>query len=660
MLKIQASNLVLAFLIFVGITLASASAKEPVPVVLIFDSSGSMAAKLPDGRSKIEAARTIVADTLNKWPTDGKLALVAYGHRRKNDCSDIETILKMAPVSGHAIEKSLAALRPRGKTPISQSLRMAAGMLPQSGGAIVLVSDGIDTCNADPCAEAAALKNANAKLIIHVVGFGLAMGEAKKLSCIADQTGGKFFDVNNATELADSLSTVTNEIVEPAPPPPIEILPPSAPVPQTPILEIPKAPEIVRVSLVARAGELGPIVNAPVHWIVQSADGNLVYEGDSRGLFLDLAVGQYNVTAEAANTRGAAQIKVEGKIGEIHDVNVIAGRLDLSVVTNLSNASLDDVTAAGLKWTLTPMEGQTAITMPTVARPSLLLAPGLYKVDAQLKGLFAHDEVRIASGTATAVQLDFKLGTVVLEAAMEPTGPEITDATLLRWKIGNAGAEQSIVGQARPRLLLQEGTYPVMLNIAGSDVAATATVSSNAEKIVRVIVGGGEIALSARLGPQSPALDDWRDAFWTLNYIVKDTSVKPLELQEAAPLLPLFPGTWRVRIASGTVFSEQDVVVIPGKRAPIVFILNAARLTLGTAHNSGPSATNIVFSIFAVSADGVVAQEPVFRSGSSDTVSTILSQGHWHVIVADSESRQGEADLILQAGENRRTEINLR
>ena len=55
----------------------------------------------------------------------------------------------------------IASLMARGKTPLSASLRHAAAVLPPGGSSIILVSDGLDTCDADPCAEAAALTTAN-------------------------------------------------------------------------------------------------------------------------------------------------------------------------------------------------------------------------------------------------------------------------------------------------------------------------------------------------------------------------------------------------------------------------------------------------------------------------------------------------------------------
>src|SRR5215207_4420824 len=75
-------------------TAAGAGAESQAPAVIIIDSSGSMAAKMPDGRTKLDAARAVVAATIEKWPAGGQLAAIAYGHRRKSDCSDIETILE--------------------------------------------------------------------------------------------------------------------------------------------------------------------------------------------------------------------------------------------------------------------------------------------------------------------------------------------------------------------------------------------------------------------------------------------------------------------------------------------------------------------------------------------------------------------------------------
>lgn len=667
-----ACRLLLATLAGLLIVTNARAETKTMPAALIFDSSGSMAARGPDGRTKLDEARAVVASVLQKWPSDGELAVLAYGHRRKSDCSDIETIVPMGAVAPETVRKTLARLKARGKTPLSQSLRRAAALLPAGGGAVVLVSDGIETCDADPCAVAAALKKANAELMIHVVGFGLAKGEAAQLNCIAESAGGRFFDAGTAADLASALTKVVETVAAgppppapkpapPAPPPPPTKLESATPAPNPPPTPAPELPRVVRVGLVAVAGGLGRIVDAPVRWTVRDGQGKSVYEGESRALSLDLAAGQYVVAAEAANARGETAIAVTGAEGQSFDIAVQAGRLDLSLVPNKTAAPFTDLEAAGIVWTLEPKGGQGAVAVPPIARPSLLLAPGRYAVRAHLKGLTATAEVDVAFGASTALSLDFKLGTLVLEAALTANEPAITDAVMLGWRVGEGDKAQSIAGQARPRLVLPEGTYPVVLSIAGGEVKATAEVRADEERTVRVNVGGGELALSARLAPKSPPFEDWHDALWTVTGEEGLAKGKVIELPVAAPSVPVPPGRWRVTVQSGTVTAEREVTVGPGGTVPLSVDLDAARVTIHAAPAAGAEpAANTVFTASALGADGTPADPPAYSGGASEEVSTILGAGRWRVLADDSNGRHSQADLELGAGEERRLDLLLK
>ena len=93
---------------------------------MIVDSSGSMAARIGN-ETRLDAARRVLLDQVAGWKPDARLALVAYGHRRESDCRDIETIIPLGAIDLATTKRRLAELRARGRTPLSASLRHAAG-----------------------------------------------------------------------------------------------------------------------------------------------------------------------------------------------------------------------------------------------------------------------------------------------------------------------------------------------------------------------------------------------------------------------------------------------------------------------------------------------------------------------------------------------------
>ena len=46
-----------------------------------------------DGRPKLEIAREAVADVVTRLPAEQELGLIAYGHRSKGNCGDIELLV---------------------------------------------------------------------------------------------------------------------------------------------------------------------------------------------------------------------------------------------------------------------------------------------------------------------------------------------------------------------------------------------------------------------------------------------------------------------------------------------------------------------------------------------------------------------------------------
>ena len=186
------------------------SAQENPRTILVLDGSGSMWGQI-DGRAKIEIAQTVMGDLLAALPGDQELGLTAYGHRTKGDCSDIETLVAPGAGTRDAIAAAVNGIQPRGKTPMTDAVTAAAEALryTEEKATVILVSDGIETCNPDPCAAARALEQAGAEFTVHVVGFDVSDPEAlEQMQCLAEETGGRFLTAANAGELGEALTEV--------------------------------------------------------------------------------------------------------------------------------------------------------------------------------------------------------------------------------------------------------------------------------------------------------------------------------------------------------------------------------------------------------------------------------------------------------------------
>lgn len=188
--------------------------------IIILDASGSMWAQI-EGKTRIEIARDTLSKVLSGVPAELELGFMAYGHRTKGDCTDIEMLV--APEAGTAdrIIGAAMSLNPRGKTPLSDAVRQAAEQLQytEDQATVVLITDGIETCNADPCALATELEAAGVDLTVNVVGFGLSDADGATVQCLAENTGGIYITADDQEGLEDAIDVAVNDLPPPEPEP---------------------------------------------------------------------------------------------------------------------------------------------------------------------------------------------------------------------------------------------------------------------------------------------------------------------------------------------------------------------------------------------------------------------------------------------------------
>lgn len=219
-MKIAASTLLGSLLLSLT---ASTAAHEATLVVL--DASGSMWGQI-EGRPKLEIARDTLAGALAALPAQSEVGLMAYGHRRRGDCNDIELIVPPAVGSGDAINVAVRDMKFQGMTPLTESVRRAAVALryTERAARVVLITDGVETCDADPCALGEALAASGVDFIAHVVGFGLSEQEGRQVACLAENTGGRYLQADDPVGLQAALQQAMIE----TPPPPAQPIPEAA------------------------------------------------------------------------------------------------------------------------------------------------------------------------------------------------------------------------------------------------------------------------------------------------------------------------------------------------------------------------------------------------------------------------------------------------
>jgi Ca-activated chloride channel family protein len=185
--------------------------------LVILDASYSMRNMVArTGQTRFAIARAAVTAFVDRYPGDGHIALRFIGAVAAptyDGCTDSVLVVPFAPaeLNREPFQLALTRARPNGLTPIDLALNEAgkdfAGRDP--GRLIILITDGLDTCGGSPCSTAMAL--ARDGFTIHTIGFLADRNARRDLQCVAQATGGQYFDVPVALQLVETLKGLLND-----------------------------------------------------------------------------------------------------------------------------------------------------------------------------------------------------------------------------------------------------------------------------------------------------------------------------------------------------------------------------------------------------------------------------------------------------------------
>lgn len=184
-------------------------------ILFVFDGSQSMYASWQSG-TKIKIAQELMnqmLDSLDAIPVKNfEIALRVYGHQSPvppQDCNDTRLEVPFGKNNIPRIKAKLNSIRPKGTTPIARSLERAAGDFPTKDKArniIILITDGVEACNEDPCAVSRALQKKGIILKPFVIGVGLDESFKASFKCV-----GQYFDASNEKAFQKILGLVISQ-----------------------------------------------------------------------------------------------------------------------------------------------------------------------------------------------------------------------------------------------------------------------------------------------------------------------------------------------------------------------------------------------------------------------------------------------------------------
>ncbi len=466
-------------------TPAPLHAEDGSRVILVLDASGSMRGKI-DGTSKMDIAKEVVAKLVSEWKPADELGLVSYGHREKGSCTDIEVLREPGKLDTGDYMKAVNALNPKGKTPMTAAVRMAAEALQytEKKATVILVSDGIETCDPNPCAVAGELEKLGVGLTVHTVGFGLDdKGAVAQLKCLAEKTGGTFSTANNAQELQKALTKTVAAAPPPKPEPAVD------------------ENNFIGHVTMAKGVELPEKFNQPTWVFFGSLDGedgkiiNTEYGPDVKYNFP--RDGDFMVRIAEGVARLKFPIKIEkGKVTK-SDVSLEAGIIEFS-------GFLDDDTPlpeGSGTWEIFDAEGKRLDTKygPTVV---VMANAGVHKIELTLGTAHVEQNVEFIAGKITQQKMSLGAGVIEVTAVFSEGGKAVSEGAPMELRKGEADLDgkheliQTDYG-APTRFKAPAGTYQVVVFKDYATATMPVTLGAGAVAKVQVNMNAGYMAIKA-------------------------------------------------------------------------------------------------------------------------------------------------------------------
>jgi lysophospholipase L1-like esterase len=201
-------------------TTAVEATAAAVPLVVLMDTSDSMeetvpASDAPGDVKKLDAAKRALQEPIRNQPPGSKVGIWTYpgGTTGKDGCDAGGWLVDLDTAAGSAdVLNRISSLTADGDTPTGPALSAVVADLRARGvqGAnILVVSDGLYTCGADPCEVAEELAGTGFEVSIQTVGFDISPEGRDSLKCMAEATGGNYFDASDSAELTQVINELT-------------------------------------------------------------------------------------------------------------------------------------------------------------------------------------------------------------------------------------------------------------------------------------------------------------------------------------------------------------------------------------------------------------------------------------------------------------------
>jgi Ca-activated chloride channel family protein len=508
------------------------------------------------------------------------------------------------------------------------------------------VSDGIETCDYDPCEVARKLEAAGIDFTAHVIGFDVNEEEAKKqLSCLAEGTGGKFMTASNASALKDSLDQAVKEI------------------------QLSKKDNVEFVAVLTPGGEPLTDVAWRVKHAEKSANADAAY-GRGPTPKYSLEPGTYIAMVHSIGGKASAEKTIEVIEGETarHEV-VLAqeGVIKLTAVNEPGGKVL-----SGVSWNVfevgNGLEKGKSVAYGRGAQPEYTLLPGRYLAEVHsVNGkATAEQQIEVIAGKKQTAEVVLAQEGIIQLLAVNKPGEEPLEA--VSWNVFELGGDS----ERGKSVAYGRGAQPEYTLLPGKYLAEVRSVQgkARAEQQIEVLAGKkstAEVVLSQEGVIKLIAVNKAGEApleavSWNV-FMMSNEGEKGKNVaygRGAQPEYTLLPGKYLAKVASvkGKAQAEQEIEVAAGEKriAEVVLAQEGVVKLVAVNEPKGQAVSEVAWSVATLGNDMEKGKDVAYGKGAQPEYTLLPGK---YVATVKSFNGQAEAQQEIEVVAGKKTQIEV-
>ena len=599
--------------------------KTGLAMSLLIDGSGSMNGLL-GSETKVELLRVLLNDLTSQWSTikDPPIqwTLRTFGSEHpieKNDCTDTKLLVPLDAMNPDTVREAILEWKAQGVSPLAKALMEAGNDLAKaekSDRVILLVADGGDACNEDPCAVAQKLYESPNSIITHVIAFD---SDDLTLKCIAEKGHGEFVLARTGQELATQLDQTFRSTV----------------------------PYNLKLKTLVGGSPLPTTLT-----VYKSGSNQVVQQDQSYGIqLMRLPPGSYDIrmeygdsfeTLKPAKILKGVELTASGKVEQ-------EVRFDLAPVTLSTKGTKGTPVPAKFDFFKSDKNQAVASFQTDGEEKQFYLTPGIYDIVAEKQApkeqtmVLKEPKVDIALKEGFTKDFLFQTGFLFLKGLTSQKAP-----TKIQYKITRSGEPEAVITSGTTEekgkdIELPPGIYDILVESLDS----LATIQPRGQ-LKEIKVSGGDINeqgvtlvsgilhLTAVKGAKAPAAAEFVVTEPTTN-----TTIATVTAENGETNLALTPGKYNILATYlGTKALEkptqnlEGVVIQEGKTEDQIIAFDLGILKV-ISHNLKEQSINGTFSLYKSG-----TEQLVIEVGPTQTwLSFDLAPGLYDLKVVDNSAK---------------------